>query len=125
VCRIRWIVSDDQAGVHGNALTINQFAQDLALYKLESGNESTKGFPQGTMALNATRHFERLLISNQPEHGFGMESGHEAFQIAFIARRVSPPNQVEHGFTIFHLCLPHQSCQTDYLPLDDKRQSLG
>src|ERR1700742_309559 len=107
MCRIRWIVSDHQAGVHRSAVTLNQFAQDLALYKLESGNESTKGFPKGTMALNATRHFERLLISNQPEHGFRMENRHEAFQIAFIARRISLLNQVEHGFTIFHLCLPH------------------
>jgi hypothetical protein len=60
------------------------------------------------MALNTSGYFERLLISNQPEHGVGMENRHEAFQIAPAARYVAPLNQVEHGFTIFHLCLPHE-----------------
>jgi hypothetical protein len=60
------------------------------------------------MALNTSGYFERLLISNQPEHGFGMENRHEAFQIVPTARCAGPLDRVEHGFTLFHLCLPHE-----------------
>jgi hypothetical protein len=116
-CRVRRIVSDDQAGVHGSAVSLHQFAQDPALYKLEIGNEPTKGLPQGTLAVNASGCVDRLPISNQREHGFGMEGHHETIQVAFAARCVSPPDQFKHGFAFFHLRLLKQQCRVAYLRL--------
>jgi hypothetical protein len=44
--------------VHGSAVCLNEFTQDLAFYKFESGNESTKGLAQAVMTLSASGDLE-------------------------------------------------------------------
>ena len=45
---------DDEARVHSSAISLNQFAQDLSLCKVEGGNKSIHGLPQATMTMDSS-----------------------------------------------------------------------
>jgi hypothetical protein len=62
--------------VHGSAVSLNYLAQNLAIDKIENGDEFAKGFSHAIMTMKASGHFKRLLISNQRKDGIGVKGGH-------------------------------------------------